>query len=186
MVKTAGLCFVIALALGATAGLATGTDPAGCPTTAPTPPTPTPPTPTPNASHPARGVLVVKGATKILLCRYDGLNPAATAHHLERARLLTAPRQVTQLTTELDALPQVSGVMHCPMDDGSEITAMFSYPRTSAATVYVGLTGCRSVSRGRLVRSASGPAGSRLFAQLSALDPEQEPGRHSRQPRASW
>jgi hypothetical protein len=169
MIETRRLFVAIAFALAATAGFATGANAvstdeqgsAGCPTTAPTP----------NASQPAEGLLAPKGATSVLLCRYHGLNPSTTAHHLERARLLTAANQVAQLTTELDALPRASGVTHCPMDDGSELTAVFAYPRAATATVYVGLTGCRAVSRGRLVRSAAGPAGTRLLARLSALDP---------------
>ncbi len=174
MVKAAGLVFLIAVALCATAGLASGADAnaeaqqhgstaTGCPSSAPTP--------TPVATDPVHGVLVLPGATTVLLCRYRGLNPAASAHRLERARLLTAAKQLTQLTAEFDALPQLSGVIHCPMDDGSEITALFGYARAAPATVYVGLSGCRTVSRGQLVRSASGPAGSRLIAELSALDP---------------
>lgn len=135
----------------------------GCAATAPTQAT--------GSSHPGSGVLVPQGAVAVLLCRYQGLNPPATAHHLERAHLITAAARVGQLTTAFNALPRAAGVYHCPMDDGSEITATFRYRHALPAAVAVGLTGCRTVSRGNIVRTASGAAGSRLISQLSALVP---------------
>jgi hypothetical protein len=168
--KPCRLILAFAFALSTAAGLAiaagaveTGPTGSDCPTTAPMPAT--------GSTGSARGVLVPTGASSLLLCRYHGLNPPATAHRLERARLLTAAKQIAELTTELDALPQPSGVVHCPMDDGSEITATFDYPHTRSATVDVGLTGCRTVSRGKLIRTAGAAAGSRLIDQLAALDP---------------
>jgi hypothetical protein len=57
------------------------------------------------------------------------------------------------------------------MDDGSEITATFRYPERAALTVDVGLTGCRTISRSNLTRTASGTEGTRLIDQLTALVP---------------
>jgi hypothetical protein len=133
----------------------------GCPTLAPTSVSGT--------SSTVRGMLIPRGATSLLLCRYQGLNPSATARHLERERSLRDTAQIVQVTSELNTLPMPSGVIHCPMDDGSEITATFSYEHAASLTASIGLTGCRTVSRGKLVRSAGGPGGSRLIERLTSL-----------------
>jgi hypothetical protein len=146
---------VVFALLASSASSAQGRAAVGCPATAPA-----------ASTVAVSGVLVPKGATTVLLCRYRGLNPAATARRLARSRLLSSG--LAQLIAEFDALPKASGVVHCPMDDGSEITATFRYP-AAAIRVDIALTGCRTVSRGRLVRSASGPAGTRLIDRLTSL-----------------
>lgn len=168
--STLALTFALALATLFAASVSAGTNAqrsgsaaVNCPSVAPKEVS--------SGSHSASGVLVPKGATTLLVCRYRGLNPPATAGRLARARLLTTAKRLAQLTAELDALPQSSGVVHCPMDDGSEITATFRYPQQAAVTIEVGLTGCRTVSRGNLTRTASSAAGSRLIDQLTALVP---------------
>jgi hypothetical protein len=113
--------------------------------------------------------LVPPGATQVLLCRYHGLNPATTAHRLARGKLITNAAEVKRLTKEIDGLPKTRGRIACPMDDGSEFLARFQYPHSGPTTVSVGLTGCRTVTNGRLTRSAASTAGSRLVAQLTSL-----------------
>jgi hypothetical protein len=154
------------LVLGSTAGLvgtahAVSSTGAGCPALAPASISGT--------SVSARGVFVPRGATTLLLCRYQGLNPPATAHRLVRGRRLRTAKQIAQLAAELDALPLPTGVIHCPMDDGSEITATFGYKGAASLTASIGLTGCRTVSRGKLVRTAGGAGGSLLIERLTAL-----------------
>jgi hypothetical protein len=117
------------------------------------------------------GALVPRGATSLLLCRYHGLNPTRTARRLARARLVTSGARIGSLTAEFDSLPKLGRGILCPLDDGSEIVATFRYPRARADVVDVGLTGCRVVSNGRLSRTATGPAGMRLLAQLTVLVP---------------
>jgi hypothetical protein len=118
----------------------------------------------------ATGSLVRAGARSLLLCRYRGLNPAATAHRLRASRLVTAHAEIAALTAGLNALPSLSGPVNCPLDDGSEIVATFRYAAGGDDVVRIGLTGCRLVTGRRLpVRFASGPAGQRLLAQLAAL-----------------
>jgi hypothetical protein len=131
-----------------------------CPATAPTLTAP---------ARPGSGALAPTGATSVLLCRYHGLNPAATAHRLSGSRLVTAKAKVSRLLTELDALPPAPRGIHCPLDDGSELTARFAYVHAAAVLVTLNLTGCRTVTNGRVSRTASGSAGSRLIEQLSAL-----------------
>jgi hypothetical protein len=127
-------------------------------------------TPTLTASASAsKHQLVPPGATSVLLCRYRGLNPAATAHRLARARLVANAVEVKRFITELDGLPELKGRVPCPMDDGSEITATFDYSHAATATVSVGLTGCRMVSNGRLTRTAESTTGARLLDQLMKL-----------------
>jgi hypothetical protein len=173
MMETPAVIFALIFALGFTpaaladSGAVTaqfhGSAQAGCPERSPAA--------TSTASRAASGALVPKGATSLLLCRYHGLNPSATADRLERSRLIKADAEIAQLTAELDKLPASTGVIHCPMDDGSEIAARFEYPRQSDVSVIVGLTGCRTVSRDGLARAASGPAGTRVINQLMTLVP---------------
>jgi len=134
----------------------------GCPAVAPKP--------LPSTAPAGGGELVPTGATSLLLCRYHGLNPAATARRLEGMRLVTSG--IAQIAAEFDSLPKLPrGIMACPFDDGSEIVATFRYPRARADVVDVGLAGCRVVTNGRLSRTAIGPAGARLLARLTALVP---------------
>lgn len=118
-----------------------------------------------------RGLLVPKGATWVLLCRYRGLNSQAP-RRLERERLVTSRAQIARLTAEFDALPPLPHGIHCPFDDGREIVTTFRYPSRGEDVVSVGLAGCEVVSNGSFPpRTATGQAGSRLLAQLMALVP---------------
>lgn len=115
--------------------------------------------------------LVPRGGTSLLLCRYYGLNPAQTARQLERMRLVSSAAWIARLTAELDSLPTLRRGIFCPFDDGREIVATFRYPRAPADVVDIGLAGCRIISNGRLSRTAIGPTGGRLLAQLTMLVP---------------
>lgn len=58
------------------------------------------------------------------------------------------------------------------MDDGSEIIATFSYADGAHVGVRIGLRGCRTVTGAyQPVRTAAGPRGERLIAQLERLVP---------------
>jgi hypothetical protein len=152
---------ITALALASAHGLAGGVTAAGCAKSAPPALT----------SASTRTELVPPGATAVLLCRYRGLNPAATAHRLVRGKLVTNAAEVKRFVSELDGLPKLQGRVPCPMDDGSEITANFRYAHSTPVAVTVGLTGCRNVSNGRLTRTADSTTGARLLAQLMRLLP---------------
>ena len=118
------------------------------------------------------GRLVRAGARSLLLCRDDGLNPAATARRLRSSRQVTARREIAALAAELNALPSLPKLVNCPFDDGSEIVATFAYKSGGDVVVQIGLTGCRVVRGSRPpVRTASSPGGQRLLAQLSDLVP---------------
>jgi hypothetical protein len=101
-------------------------------------------------------------ATAIRLCRYSGLNahPRLT---LVASRLVTSAGVVRQLVGEFDRLPRLHGVVACPMDDGSQIVALVSYPAGRRVTISVGLTGCRLVTNGSVHRSAEGLGSPRTF-----------------------
>jgi hypothetical protein len=70
--------------------------------------------------------------------------------------LVTAPNLVTQLTRELNALPEQHGGVVCPSDDGSQIIVMLGYTSDRTATVSVGLEGCETATNGTIDRTASG------------------------------
>jgi hypothetical protein len=114
--------------------------------------------------------LVVGGATGLLLCRYRGLNPAATALRLRSSRLITDRAEIASIAFALNHLPRETAVFHCPMDDGSAILATFSYPRGAEIVIRIGLRGCSTVSGTYLpVRTVASPGGDRLVARLERL-----------------
>jgi len=117
-------------------------------------------------------LLVRPGATSVLLCRYRGLNPRATALRLRSSRLITRHSELASVVTGLNGLSVAKGVLNCPMDDGSAILVRFSYPHRAATTVRIGLTGCRTVTGAYLpLRTAASPDGARLVAELERLVP---------------
>ena len=123
----------------------------------------------PSGGH--SGSLVRVGARSLLLCRYNGLNLAATARRLRSSRQVTARREIAALAAELNALPSLPKLVNCPFDDGREIVATFAY-ENGDVVVQIGLTGCRVVRGSRPpVRTASSPGGRRLLADLAALVP---------------
>lgn len=125
----------------------------------------------------ARTRLAPAGASPIRLCRYAGLN-ARPRLALIRSRLLRSSRDVSGLVGELDALQSLPrGVINCPDDDGSQILALLAYPNRHVVTISVGLTGCRIVTNGSVVRTAVGVGspppgdGQQLVSQLERLVP---------------
>jgi hypothetical protein len=100
--------------------------------------------------------LAPPGPTAIRLCRYASLNDA---HPLHLARSVTVPRgRVARLLVrEFDRLPRFApGVIACPMDDGTEVVALLSYPGGHSVSISVGLRGCTRVTNGDVVRTALG------------------------------
>lgn len=115
------------------------------------------------------GTLVSPGARSALVCRYRGLNPAATARRLSVHRLVTSRIAIAGLTRELDALPGETAAFHCPMDDGGEIAVTFRYARGGVELVTIGLTGCATVTNGRVTRTAATGTGPKLIERLEEL-----------------
>lgn len=120
--------------------------------------------------------LVPAGARQVLLCRYSGLGGypkligsgpfRLIAHHL-----ITNHATLDSLASELNALKPASGVRACPNDNGTAIVAFFRYGSAPDADdpVTINLSGCSSVTNGRLQRSAVSSPGFRLVRQLEAL-----------------
>lgn len=112
------------------------------------------------------------GARLLLLCRYRGLDPPATAGRLAAMRFVVDRREVASIASALDALPVDHGVFGCPMDDGSEIVAMFAYAQRPGVAIRIGLRGCETVTGLHPpVRTIASPAGQRLLARLERLVP---------------
>jgi len=98
-------------------------------------------------------------------------------HPLRLARSVRVARHplARLLVREFDRLPRFApGAIACPMDDGSQVVALLSYPGGHAVSISVGLSGCLRVTNGDIVRTAlgigpsprSGPA---LLARLERL-----------------
>jgi hypothetical protein len=113
--------------------------------------------------------LVPSGPDALLLCRYNGLNAGPNAGRLAAWATVKAAAAIARLTTEFDALPRQRPGSHCPMDDGSAIIATFGYANAAPDPVQVGLKGCRTVSNGRVTRTAIAPAGPVLIGSLERL-----------------
>jgi hypothetical protein len=106
----------------------------------------------------ARHQLVPRGATEVALCRYRGLNPRPKDFGtLLRSRRIVAADAVASLRSQFDALPPPpvlppgTGVS-CPLDDGSEILAIFAYRHAADDPVRVALGGCGGVRNGHVSR----------------------------------
>ena len=165
---------VLALQIVAAAALAVATS-SGARTTAPAAGAPrcSVREPPPIAPHPGGPRLLARtGANTLLLCRYRGLDPKATALRLRSSRLIVDRSEIDAVAAALNALPPEQSGLHCPMDDGSAIFASFSYPHGADALVRIGLRGCETVAGAHPpVRTAAGPAGARLLARLERLVP---------------
>jgi hypothetical protein len=171
---------LIALAVGLTAcGSATAANSASRHAAAPPdPPVRTAPCPdaapaqfAANSWSAARSELAPAGPTAILLCRYAGLN-ALPRRALTRTALITNAATVASLVRGFDRLPSASGTFNCPLDDGSEIVALLTYPHGRMVTISVHLRGCQMVTNGDLRRTAAGTSGQpgpTLVAQLERL-----------------
>ncbi len=115
-----------------------------------------------NRDLPTKG-FVRPGAQRVLICRYSGLN-AKPAVRLVGSRV-AGKTLATTLARSLNALEPVTGIYHCPMEDGSEILVIFRYANHPAERVALELTGCRFVTNGRSSRFPT----PRLWRRLHAL-----------------
>jgi hypothetical protein len=125
----------------------------------------------PNPWSQARVRLAPGGAAAIRLCRYAGLN-GHPPRSLVRSTLVTHRAAVGRLVRAFDRLPAATGTFNCPVDDGSAIVALLTYPHGRAVTISVRLRGCQSVTNGDLRRTASGTNGQpgpALVAKLERL-----------------
>jgi len=153
-------------------GVATGCASAPAPAAAP-PQRPCPHSDRPRLSNRGSALharLVPAGATALELCRYRGLNPPGGFGRLILSRRVTNAGTVRSLAKGLDALPRVpSGAFDCPADDGSQVLAIFGYPRRDPVTIRVKMRGCQVVTNGVITRWATTAAGERLVGRLSRL-----------------
>jgi hypothetical protein len=114
-----------------------------------------------------RAQLAPPGASAIRLCRYS-----AIPSHLVRSTLIGAHRPVSSLVRQFDRLPATKGTFACPVDDGSQIVALLSYPSGHRVAIDVHLKGCNEVTNGDLFRAALGRPGQPgpvLLARLERL-----------------
>jgi hypothetical protein len=159
-------CAAAALALAAAGSGAGAARPDACPAG----PLSTVP---PNAWSAARLRLVPRGAAAVRLCRYLG-SSEAPPHGLAHSTLLAGRAAIARLEGALDALPAYpNAVFFCPLDDGSQVLALFAYAGGRHVTVAVQRTGCHRAGNGDLVRIASGwhdtPGAERLNTLLWRL-----------------
>jgi hypothetical protein len=116
--------------------------------------------------------LVPAGASRVLVCRYGGLNAGRANARLVGMNTVSARAEVDQVANQLDALQSFrSGGYACPADFGVKIIAIFRYPVASKSDdpVTVDPNGCSPVSNGHLVRTAMFAPGPSLINRLEAL-----------------
>jgi hypothetical protein len=160
MIARATILALVAIAACAALGAPVSRAAGACPARTPFPPLV-------SARPGSTKALVPHGATSVLICRYQGLNPPARAWHLEHGRLVTTAGEVSRLSAKLDAIPPTppGAVYSCPMEDGTVILLVFQYSSGSTDPVTVTLTGCMFAGNGH-VRVMAGPA---IVSQLEAL-----------------
>jgi hypothetical protein len=119
----------------------------------------------------ARAKLAPAGADAIRLCRYSGLNSKPPLR-LTRSVLIGRRATVASLTRQFNRLPSFKGAIACPVDDGSQILALFAYPSGRRMTIDVHLEGCSQATNGDATRTALGSRGQpgpKLVARLERL-----------------
>ncbi len=124
----------------------------------------------PNALHGTSSLLVARGASSMALCRYGGLGAKGAVGGLVASARVRG-NAVGGLINELDVLPQAQGKISCPLDDGSNILATFTYPHEAPRIVRVGLRGCGTVTNGRVTRGATPRIVTRLTRFLQPSGP---------------
>ena len=117
----------------------------------------------------ARRRLVPGHPSRLILCRYAGLN-VTDPLGLRRSRAVAAPRRIRRLGHRFNLLRSFpAGRELCPADFGGQILARFRYPRAPDDYVAIDLSGCRSVTSGPRTRASLGRRGSRLVRALRRL-----------------
>jgi hypothetical protein len=146
------------VALSGGAAAAAPSAAAGCAATAP---------PRPAATLPGAGPVLSGSVVTMRLCRYGAL----LGRRLQGAHVTRSRAVITSLYRQLNALlPVPQGPTSCPADVGSEVVLVAGYRSGATATVTVELSGCRTVTRGRVARSAEiSPGGPALLARLVRL-----------------
>jgi hypothetical protein len=91
--------------------------------------------------------LRVPGAPiRLTITRFAGLNaPVPVNTPLRRATIGNAST-ARSLAAEINRLPLVTGVYHCPMDDSSHLKLVFTEGDSTKHRVRIGLRGCQSVT----------------------------------------
>jgi len=105
--------------------------------------------------------LVPGGAVSLTVCRYSGLPGAPQSARGVPANTLVAVgttgnrATITRVTAELDAIrPGRRGVVvyGCPADFGTKLLAFFAYRSRPGDVVTIDLSGCNTITNGRLRR----------------------------------
>lgn len=103
----------------------------------------------------ARHKLAPPGITSVELCRYGPIT--ATGSHLQASRTLRLRSAIDALQTTLNALPSPpAGPINCASDDGAAIWLGLIYAAPPLVIESVQLQGCRDVSNGSVIATASG------------------------------
>jgi hypothetical protein len=117
---------------------------------------------------PSAHVVAPPGAVALRLCRYSGVN-AHPRRQLVRTADVRRRARVARLVGLLDRLPDMPSPVSCPNDDASRIVALVTYPRRRVLTLDIELSGCQTVSNGRVHKTAARPPGPALLATLKRL-----------------
>jgi hypothetical protein len=99
--------------------------------------------------------LAPPGIASIVLCRYGPIT--ATGSRLQARRTIRSRVVIDALQRRLDALPAPpAGLINCASDNGAEIWLGLAYATHAEIIESVQLQGCRDVSNGSIVATASG------------------------------
>jgi hypothetical protein len=91
--------------------------------------------------------LRVPGAPiRLTITRFGGLNASVPVNTPLRRAAIGNASTARSLAAEINRLPLVTGVYHCPMDDGSHLKLVFTAGDGTKHRVRIGLRGCQSVT----------------------------------------
>lgn len=99
--------------------------------------------------------LAPPGITSIVLCRYGPITAAGS--RLQARRAIRSRAVIDALQRRLDALPAPpTGLINCASDNGAAIWLGLAYATHAEIIESVQLQGCRDVSNGSIIMTASG------------------------------
>ena len=122
-------------------------------------------------------LLVPRGPTSILICRYNGLRnpppinvPGKPAHGLVASALVRERATITRIVNGLNAIPVRVGnvLIKCPADFDRDLLVYFGYGSGEDYVYSVDIDGCQSIFSGRVTRVGLGAA---VIGELKALVP---------------
>ncbi|HXC76457.1 MAG TPA: hypothetical protein VNU19_05345 [Candidatus Acidoferrum sp.] len=128
-------------------------------------------------SSPRTGGVVGRGAIRVVVERFGGLNDHPPLGLIASVGI-SDPTVVNQILTQLNHLPPFPGGIFCPLDDGSYFELIFTYVDGTTVNVKVAASGCGEVFVGDSTQPVAWTATSPKFVAIlqGVFGPASGPG----------